>query len=108
MQYITKQCKFMVDACANASFNGYVNTLSESTSAVLSYGLTINANKEKIILIFDMGGGTTNITIVSISNTDRNNEATNNEHVKCKVLNTASDTALGSDDVDSIIYQWVL
>ena len=108
MQYITKQYKIIVDECANTSFNEYVNTLSKSTSAVLSYGLIINANKEKIVLIFDIGGGTTNITIVSISNTDGNNEATNNEHVKCKVLNTASNTALGSDDVNSIIYQWVL
>ena len=98
----------MVDTCANAGFNRYVNTLSKSTSAALSYELKINANKEKIILIFDIGGGTTDITIVSISDTNRNNEATNDEHVKYKVLNTASDTALGSDDVDSIIYQWVL
>ena len=47
----------MVDACTNASFNGYMNTLSESISTVLSYGLTMNANKEKIILIFYIGSG---------------------------------------------------
>ena len=50
-----------------------------------------------------MGGGTTDVTIVSIGNNEDDEEL-----MKCQVLSTAGNAALGGDDIDVMLHHWVL
>jgi len=98
-----------------AGFRGHVSVLSESTAAAMAYGLFVSPNKgiasnnngddtlnnTKNILVFDMGGGTTDVTIATI-------QFGNAEKVEFRVLATAGDRCLGGDNVDELLarYLW--
>ena len=70
--------------------------INEPTAAALAYGLNENNdNKNKKILVFDLGGGTFDVTILSL------------EYDKRKifeVLSTDGDTHLGGQDFDQKLY----
>lgn len=68
--------------------------LNEPTAAALAYGLDRGA--EGTCLIFDLGGGTFDVSLLQLSKG------------VFEVLGTAGDTALGGDDIDHIIAQWIL
>lgn len=68
--------------------------LNEATAAVLSYGMHIR--EEEKILVFDMGGGTLDISIAEIG--ERVYE------IKC----IEGDSKLGGDDFDQIIVDYIL
>lgn len=63
--------------------------INEPTAAALAYGFV--EKKNKIILIFDFGGGTLDISILEMGD----------EIIE--VLSTCGDTYLGGDDIDQII-----
>ena len=70
--------------------------LNEPTAASLAYGLGLNKEEEKIIAVYDLGGGTFDISILKISNGI------------FEVLSTNGDTYLGGDDIDnSIVKYWL-
>ncbi|HEY1550774.1 MAG TPA: Hsp70 family protein [Kofleriaceae bacterium] len=62
--------------------------LNEPTAAALAYGAHRNADGRHIIAVFDLGGGTFDISIMSV------------ENGIFEVLATGGDTALGGDDWD--------
>ena len=111
------QRKAVEEAARLAGFGGHVSTLTESTAAAMAYGLfvapssTTNDDK-KSILVLDMGGGTTDITIAELnSDTDRphgqqkeNKDETSHFHV----ILTDGDNRLGGEDMDQALYQLVL
>ena len=70
--------------------------LNEPTAAAIAYGLNKDTTDEKTILVFDMGGGTFDVSLLSV----------------CKgffeVLSTAGDTHLGGEDFDSLIVDEVV
>jgi len=68
--------------------------INEPTAAALAYG--IDQNREQKIAVFDLGGGTFDVSILEIS-----------ENV-IEVLSTNGDTHLGGDDVDNAIIDWML
>ncbi|MEA1912757.1 MAG: molecular chaperone DnaK [candidate division WOR-3 bacterium] len=68
--------------------------INEPTAASLAYGL--NENKEEKIAVFDLGGGTFDISILEIS-----------EGV-FEVLSTNGDTHLGGDDFDHVVMTWLI
>ena len=68
--------------------------INEPTAAALAYGL--DKDEEQNIAVFDLGGGTFDISILEIS-----------EGV-VEVLSTNGDTHLGGDDVDQIICDWMI
>jgi len=68
--------------------------INEPTAAALAYGL--DQDEEQNIAVFDLGGGTFDISILEIS-----------EGV-VEVLSTNGDTHLGGDDVDQIISDWLI
>jgi L1 cell adhesion molecule like protein len=71
--------------------------INEPTAAALAYGLNKNKNnKNKIILVFDLGGGTFDVTILSLENDD--------EKI-FEVKSTDGDTHLGGQDFDQILYE---
>ncbi len=68
--------------------------LNEPTAAALAYGLDHGA--EGIYAVFDLGGGTFDISILNLSKG------------VFEVLATGGDTALGGDDFDHRLYCWAL
>ena len=70
--------------------------INEPTAASLAYGLGLNPNEEKTIAVYDLGGGTFDISILKIANGI------------FEVLSTNGDTYLGGDDLDrAIIEYWM-
>ena len=68
--------------------------INEPTSAALAYGL--DNEKEQKIMVYDLGGGTFDVSIIEIG-----------EGV-IEVLSTNGDTRLGGDDFDQKITDWML
>ena len=68
--------------------------INEPTAAALAYGL--DKQKEATIAVFDLGGGTFDITILRLG-----------EGV-FEVLSTAGDTHLGGDDFDQEVMDWLV
>ncbi len=62
--------------------------INEPTAAAIAYGLDRKAQKEETILVFDLGGGTFDVTLLKIDNGF------------FKVKATAGDTHLGGEDFD--------
>lgn len=77
------------DAGAIAGLN-VLRIINEPTAAALAYGLDKNLKGEKNILIFDLGGGTFDVSILTID-----------EGSLFEVKSTAGDTHLGGEDFDS-------
>ena len=71
-----------------------VRIINEPTAASLAYGL--DQKKEGTVAIFDLGGGTFDISILSI------------EDGVFRVLSTAGDTHLGGDDLDRALVEMAL
>lgn len=68
--------------------------LNEPTAASLAYGLDKNINNT--VLVFDLGGGTFDVSILEVG------------EGFFEVLATAGDTYLGGDDFDRVIINWLL
>ncbi|XP_046743326.1 heat shock protein 70 B2-like [Diprion similis] len=77
------------DAGAIAGIN-VLRIINEPTAAALAYGLDKNLKGERNVLIFDLGGGTFDVSILSID-----------EGSLFEVKATAGDTHLGGEDFDS-------
>ena len=70
-----------------------VRIINEPTAAALAYGL--DTKKSEKILVFDLGGGTFDVSILDIG------EGT------FEVVSTAGDNKLGGDDWDTIVADWI-
>jgi molecular chaperone HscA len=68
--------------------------INEPTAASLAYGLGIDRSEEKTIAVYDLGGGTFDISILRIANGI------------FEVLSTHGNTYLGGDDLDRAIVQY--
>jgi len=77
------------DAGAIAGLN-VLRIINEPTAAALAYGLEKGQKGEKNVLIFDLGGGTFDVSILSID-----------EGSMFEVKATAGDTHLGGEDFDN-------
>ncbi len=70
--------------------------INEPTAASLAYGFGINQEAEKTIAVYDLGGGTFDISILNITGGI------------FEVLSTNGDTFLGGDDLDNAIVDfWI-
>ena len=81
------------DAARLAGLN-ILRLLNEPTAAAVAYGL--DSGQEGIIAVYDLGGGTFDISILRLSKG------------VFEVLATGGDTALGGDDFDHLIAEWVV
>jgi molecular chaperone HscA len=70
--------------------------INEPTAASLAYGLGLDKSVEKTIAVYDLGGGTFDVSILKISNGI------------FEVLATNGDTYLGGDDMDNLIVKYWL
>ncbi|HZH00092.1 MAG TPA: Hsp70 family protein, partial [Flavisolibacter sp.] len=70
--------------------------VNEPTAASLAYGIGLRKDEQKLIAVYDLGGGTFDISILRIADGI------------FEVLSTNGDTYLGGDDFDNAILQyWV-
>ncbi len=69
--------------------------VNEPTAAALAYGID-KANKDMKIAVFDLGGGTFDISILEFGGG------------VFEVLSTNGDTHLGGDDFDHVIIEWLI
>jgi len=81
------------DAATLAGLN-VLRLLNEPTAAAVAYGLDKGA--EGIYAIYDLGGGTFDISILRL------------HHGVFEVMATAGNSALGGDDIDRAIAQWIM
>ena len=72
-----------------------IRIINEPTAAALAYGL--NDRRNQTILVYDLGGGTFDVTILAIS-----------EIGVFEVKSTSGDTNLGGDDFDEVLFNLVL
>src|SRR5689334_7752619 len=68
--------------------------INEPTAAALAYGL--DKTKEHVIAVFDMGGGTFDISILEVGDK------------VVEVISTNGDTHLGGDDIDNRVMDWLI
>ncbi|RUS71546.1 hypothetical protein EGW08_020686 [Elysia chlorotica] len=83
------------DAGAIAGLN-VLRIINEPTAAALAYGLDKSQRGEKHVLIFDLGGGTFDVSILSID-----------EGSMFEVKATAGDTHLGGEDFDNRLVDYL-
>ncbi len=69
--------------------------INEPTASALAFGLGKDTSKEKKVLVYDLGGGTFDVSILDIADGTY------------EVLATAGDTHLGGDDFDNKIIDWL-
>ncbi|VDK40988.1 unnamed protein product [Taenia asiatica] len=82
------QRKATIDAGKIAGLN-VMRIINEPTAAALAYGLSRRLDRQSNVLIFDLGGGTLDVSIIFIRNK------------KFEVKAVCSDTHLGGGDLDS-------
>ena len=70
--------------------------INEPTAAALAYGLDKGENKNQKVLIYDLGGGTFDVSILEIGDG------------VFEVLATNGDTRLGGDDIDQVIIDYLV
>jgi len=68
--------------------------VNEPTAASLAYGIGLDADDIKTVAVYDLGGGTFDVSILKI------------EHGIFEVLSTNGDTFLGGDDFDRAIQEY--
>ncbi|MEX2130069.1 MAG: Fe-S protein assembly chaperone HscA, partial [Pseudohongiellaceae bacterium] len=81
------------DAARLAGLN-VLRLLNEPTAAAVAYGL--DSRDEGNVVVFDLGGGTFDVSILSL------------QHGVFQVLATGGDTSLGGDDFDLRLAHWIL
>ena len=69
--------------------------INEPTAAALAYGVDKQDKKDRKIAVYDLGGGTFDISIIEIANIDGDKQI--------EVLSTNGDTFLGGEDFDQVI-----
>ena len=73
-----------------------VRIINEPTAAALAFGIDKNKDINHKILVFDLGGGTFDVSILEV------------EAGTYDVLATSGDNHLGGDDWDNVVVQWMI
>jgi molecular chaperone DnaK len=74
--------------------------INEPTAAALAFGLDKADKKDKKIAVYDLGGGTFDVSIIEIANLDG--------EFQFEVLSTNGDTFLGGEDFDQRIMEFII
>ena len=70
--------------------------INEPTAAAMAYGFMQGTNEEKLLAVFDFGGGTFDITLMEVSKGTFN------------VIATAGNTFLGGEDITNALFEHLL
>lgn len=92
--YFNDQCRQATkDAGVIAGLN-VLRIINEPTAAAIAYGIDKKDAKEKLVLIFDFGGGTFDVSLLAV------------EGGVFEVKATAGDTHLGGEDIDHVLMDY--
>lgn len=69
--------------------------INEPTAAILNFKIDTNSEKDSVVIVPDIGSGTTDISIINIANVDGD--------LQYEILSTAGDLDLGGSDFDQAI-----
>ena len=72
--------------------------INEPTAAALAYG--VDKDEDQTILVFDLGGGTFDVSILEIYQVDG--------QPQIEVKATSGDNRLGGDDFDEVVIDWIV
>src|SRR5690625_3853174 len=87
------------EACQIAGLN-VLRIVNEPTAAALAYGLE-RGKEDELILVFDLGGGTFDVSLLEIGKDD-------DDFSTIQVRATSGDNRLGGDDWDQKIVDWLI
>ena len=90
-----KQRQATKDAAAIAGID-VMRIINEPTAAALAYGFSKSFSEEKLLAVFDFGGGTFDITLMEVSKDTFN------------VVATAGNTFLGGEDITNALLDYLL
>lgn len=76
-----------------------LRVINEPTAAAIAYGLTQAARQSQRVFVFDLGGGTFDVTLLDIHNQNGQREI--------QVINTGGDHRLGGKDWDDRLIEYV-
>jgi len=74
--------------------------INEPTAAALAYGVDKSDKKDRKVAVYDLGGGTFDVSIIEIANVDNDKQI--------EVLSTNGDTFLGGEDFDQRIMDYLV
>ena len=74
--------------------------INEPTAAALAYGVDKADKKDRKVAVYDLGGGTFDVSIIEIANVDGDKQI--------EVLSTNGDTFLGGEDFDQRIMDYLV
>ncbi|HAG27409.1 TPA: molecular chaperone DnaK [Patescibacteria group bacterium] len=80
-----------------------VRVINEPTAAAFAYGIDKTGAQDQKILVFDLGGGTLDVTIMEFSE----HEDEGKQQATFEVKSTSGDTALGGKDMDQALIDFV-
>ena len=83
------------EAAKNAELE-VIKIINEPTAAAIAYGLQNESKEEKIVLIFDLGGGTFDVSILKI------------KEKKFEVLSSCGDSHLGGEDFTLKLSEFII
>ena len=84
------------DAARLAGFN-VARIVNEPTAAALAYGLGERTDRAQTVVVFDLGGGTFDVSLLRMLPPEEDEQAL------VEVIATAGDTTLGGDDIDRLL-----
>jgi len=74
--------------------------INEPTAAALAYGVDKQEKRDRKVAVYDLGGGTFDVSIIEIANVDGDTQV--------EVLSTNGDTFLGGEDFDQRIMDYLI
>ena len=104
--YFSESQKKLTSQAAEMLNLDVIKIINEPTAAALAYGFTEDQSQDKNILVFDLGGGTFDVSILSFENEKNNQENVNAKNLS--VLATSGDMHLGGEDFDNYLVNYVI
>src|SRR5690606_17920674 len=86
-----------------------VRIINEPTAAAMAYGLD-KIHDEQQVLVFDLGGGTLDVTIMNISGDEGDGISSESSQGQStfEVVATSGDTQLGGHDMDNALIDYIV
>ncbi len=80
-----------------------VRVINEPTAAAFAYGIDKSGTQDQKILVFDLGGGTLDVTIMEFSEVEEDGKT----QATFEVKSTSGDTSLGGKDMDTALIDFI-
>ena len=100
--YFHEEQKKLTKQAAEMSKLDVITIINEPTAAALAYGFTKEKIENEKILVFDLGGGTFDVSILSFKKEEKSD-------IKyLEVISTSGDMHLGGEDFDNALVNYIL